>query len=65
LSGEKDEENYFILYGPNGEKLINIDPYINKCKTKPGIKLDVKPLNKRLIESLNIYREVSIENINK
>jgi hypothetical protein len=65
LMDEKDEENYFILYGPNGEKLINIDNFINKSRTRSNLQLNAKPLMRRIIESLNGYKEIGLDNISK
>lgn len=65
ITTEEDEERYFILYGPNGEKLINIDSYINRNKANPQSKLSSKQLMKRITESLNLYREVGIDNLHK
>jgi hypothetical protein len=63
LVEEKDEEHYFIIYGPNGERLINIDPYINRSRKHPHLIPNRKPLHRRLVETLNLYREVGLENL--
>lgn len=61
----ENEEHYLILYGLNGEKVISIDSYLNKNRGKPSLKINHKLLMKRLIEGLNVFKEISLANINE
>jgi hypothetical protein len=52
-----------VVYSSKGERIINLDPYLNLNRSRPDIKVNTNPLLKRLVEAVNGIREIRISNI--
>ena len=60
-----EEDNYMVVYGVGGEKLVSIDSYVNRHPASKGAKINRRALMNRLVEGVNLYREVGLQNIHE
>ena len=53
VKGQKNQgeefQHYFVVYNNRGEKVVNVDAYLNRNRERPELKVNSQPLVKRLI----------------
>ena len=58
-------EHYFVIYSDSGEKVINLEPYLNHNRRSPGVRVNNQQLIRRIVEAVNGNREIRLNNVMK